>query len=541
MKRFALLAAMAALAAVIVLTVRFGSPYAPVVAPAPEDIEALWAIEDAREESAYPLVTKLACGGAPMAYNAQENTFYCTLGLENGETWPQLRLTAPDNPELKLVFADDYTYDWCSDAVRDGYAYQVMAYNDTHFAYFDIVFTGLPMVMIETTQEITTEDSPIRVTMSAFGQAPLKSWGRIHKRGASTINSPKGSYKIEFTRESDGRRKTSVDVPLFGTMDSLILNGMLHDDLFVRDKLSWALYESLRPGDKPFGARSTQYAEVYIDGQYHGLYLLMNAMTCADELSKDGARAVTDSVYRTAVTSLSKDREYRVHPVRIDTCYELYHRQSETRPFDALEPWMDLIKTTDDDAFVKKALAHVDSASMVEFCLFVQAAGMTDNVFNNMYIIAHPTERGVVYSFAPWDMDMTWARKPEEIGSNYENWVYFPVADRMIHLNAGGALRAQVGQVWTRMRETAFDEEHIRALLEGYAWELSESGAWVRNAQRWEKESYYPDFYEIEAFVHTRFALIDSAVAVIAGDAEAEIPFLRDTQYEGKGTPIVLE
>ncbi len=73
--------------------VAFFSPYDPVVGPYVE-IETLWAIEDARMESEEPLVTALSNHGVPLAFDEQKNTFYCTLGLDQGIEWPQLQLTA---------------------------------------------------------------------------------------------------------------------------------------------------------------------------------------------------------------------------------------------------------------------------------------------------------------------------------------------------------------------------------------------------------------------------------------------------------------
>ena len=114
MRRRGLLPGMLALFALLAASVCAGSPYVPAAQKAPVDIEAIWAIEDAREESDVPLVTALKMNGVPLAYDAAENTFYCTLGLEDGEAWPELRLTAPGAKGVRLMFVDDYTYDWRS-------------------------------------------------------------------------------------------------------------------------------------------------------------------------------------------------------------------------------------------------------------------------------------------------------------------------------------------------------------------------------------------------------------------------------------------
>lgn len=93
--RRSFLAPMLALAVLLTVTVGFFSPYAPPVGPYRE-IEEQWAIEDERQESVTPLVTRLEMDGMPLAYNAQENAFYCPLGLELSDEWPDLHMTAPN-------------------------------------------------------------------------------------------------------------------------------------------------------------------------------------------------------------------------------------------------------------------------------------------------------------------------------------------------------------------------------------------------------------------------------------------------------------
>ena len=83
---------MLVLLSLMTAVVVFRSPYAPVVG-GPVDIEVLWEIEDTRVESEEPLVTAMENYGTPLAYDRENNTFYCTLGMENDETWPPLHLT----------------------------------------------------------------------------------------------------------------------------------------------------------------------------------------------------------------------------------------------------------------------------------------------------------------------------------------------------------------------------------------------------------------------------------------------------------------
>lgn len=85
--RLRLMLGILALVVLLVGTVLLASPYAPVVG-AFRPIEEIWAIEDERVMSEIPLVTALSNHNVPLAYDAQQNTFYCTLGLEQGGEWP---------------------------------------------------------------------------------------------------------------------------------------------------------------------------------------------------------------------------------------------------------------------------------------------------------------------------------------------------------------------------------------------------------------------------------------------------------------------
>lgn len=539
-----ILLAMALLTAMMAGVVYLASPYAPVVLPAPENIEELWAIEDTREESETPLVTALENFGVPLAYDAQANRFYCTLGMDNGESWPELHLIAPQAEGVTLVFSDDYSYDWCSDAIRDGYAYQVMAYNDTHFSYFEIVFTGLPQVQIMTDgQEFTTEDSPIRVLVSAYGEETLDSTARIHLRGASTLLFEKQSYKVEFTREKDGKaKKIEREVPGFGAANDVALLPCWHDDIKMRDKLSWDLWAQLAEDDEPFGARKTEYVEVFKDNEYFGLYVMIEPVDVKEELLLAGDdHLMTDSVYRTAALNFSRDREYYKHPHRGNAGYELYYAPAELDSFEerfaGLEPYIELTKIQDDAEFVRRAQEIIDVHSMLRHVLLMQGGAIADNFFNNMYIWAHPQkDGGMTYRFSLWDLDMSWGFEKDEIGEEYERWLYFPVADRMLNLDVGG-IRQMAYDMWHQMRQTIFSEEQLAERIAQYTVQIGESGALMRDAERWGTEMYYPDGYELVNFAGIRWPLIDEVMELLV-TTDGPVDFLSRSHYEQKAGEI---
>ena len=510
--RLRLLLMMALLLAAMAAVICWASPYAPVVAPAPEDIQALWDIEDARSESETPLVTALENHGVPLAYDAGSNTFYCTLGLKNENEWPQLHLTAPGAKGVKLIFADDYSYDWCADAIAEGYSYQVMAYTDTAFSYFDIVFTGLPIVSLDTQQTITEMDTPAQMAFSVHGEEALRSPVRVHLRGDRSVTwRPKAGYKIEFTRGAAGTGKVSQEVSGLAYTDEALLLPIAVDGTMMRDRLSWDMVSLAMDESEGFGGLPSQYVELFVGGSYEGIYLMLKPFDVADEMEKLGKNSpMTDSLYRVSRLEMAKDRPILPDETQPEIGFELFHAPDMTRGFDALAAYTALLGETDDAAFCEKALACIDMPSLLRYELIMQAGGMVDNALNNLYIWAHKEGSRFRYRFAFWDMDLTWGMYAGEDG---ERWVELPVADRVIALNPGGEIPQMTARIWEEMKARGFTAETVERLITQYTHELGDSGAYARDAQRWEKGDFYPDGYGIVAFAKARFEMMDEWVA----------------------------
>ena len=520
MKRFLrlrILAGMAVLLCVMAAVVIYASPFEPAVEPA-MDIEEIWAIEDERQESELPLVTYLENHGQALGYDAHSNTFYCTLGMDAGDEWPDIHLTAPGAKGVRLVLVDDYSYDWCSDAIRDGYEYQIMAYTDTEFSYAYLVFTGLPIVTLDVQDTLLPhEDVPVRVSVSAAGYAPLKTHARAHERGDTSLRTrPKHGIKVEFTRNSDGTRKTTQEMPFLGQTDEFILLAGSMDQLLIRDKLSWDLWNGIAGEHEAFGPRELTYCEVFAGDEYLGLYMIMRPYDYADELMKISREAPsTDALYRLAGRSVHEFDKPLIQDHR-NIYYEQHYLPAGQTGHGAIEPYLEMFAQEDDAVFSEQAMAMLDLDSVIRYCLFVQACGMTDNEQNNLYIIAHREGNGYRYLFAPWDMDISWGRDDEE---NAEVWYEFPVLDRLMALDCGGIVRDRVADIWKQMRESAFSDANIECLLEACNTQMNDSGAFYRDAVKWNRPNSYSENYNIYAYACARFEMMDRRIEEIASEA----------------------
>ena len=518
MKRLELLALMALLVCVMAGVVYAASPYAPVVGGVRE-IEELWAIEDSRQESEMPLVTALENFGAPLAYDEAENTFYCSIGLDHGESWPELKLTAPGSKGVSICFSDDYTYDYCSEAVAEGYSYELMAYTDTEYAYFYIVFTGLPIISLNAQEEIGLDDVPASFAMGTPDGGALEGPARVHLRGDSgLVWTNKPGYRIEFTREADGSSKVARQVPGFIETDAVLLLPMALDDTLMRDRLSWDMYALLSPNTESFGARRSQYVELFVGREYAGVYLMLEPMDVAKELAKERPRAaMTDSVYRSSVLKMEKDRPIMEDAKCNGWGYELFHAPDMQDGFRALQVFYDVWTQESDEDFAQKALESIDIESFVRYVIFSEAAGLADNSGNNVFLWAHEKDGRLLFRYKPWDMDRSWGI---DAGYNYDYWFLLSVADRILELDVGGA-RKMALEVWNEMKALGFTQETVETLVAQYTHELNDSGAALRNGLRWDSEHALVDGYYILSYCQMRFPLFDRVFEALAASEES--------------------
>ena len=518
MKRLKILAIMVLLIAVIAATVVFTSPYAPVVEPA-RDIEEIWAIEDARQESETPLLTALENNGVALGYDWYENTFYCTLGMDNMDVWPEIHLTAPQAGNLQICFVDDYRYDWCSDAIRDGYPYQIIAYNDEYFSYAQIVFTGLPIVCMTTDEEIIAHvDVAAELTMSFSADEGISAHARSHKRGATTLrDKEKNGYKVEITRNSDGTRKTQTEIPGLGLTDEFVMLSCVADADMMRDKLSWDLYNMLSSEEETMGARKLYYAELFVNDRYQGVYLVFEPFNYEKELRKTSISAPEkDSIYRLVRLTPDEVPERPLYTDDIGYTYELYYTARTSDVFAPFERYAQTFTAQSNEVFCEGILKYFDIDSVIRYYLLVQAGGMTDSIRNNLYIWAHHTQDGIIYKLAPWDLDVSWGRDDD-----YNDQVWYPMDffDRMLELDCGGIIRKRTYEIWQQMRQEILTAENIERLTSQYVYEMGDTYAFTRDSQRWGRPFEYPDGFNICSYSESRFAMMDRRLEEIASDA----------------------
>ena len=464
------------------------------------DIEDAWGIEDTRQEAQTPLVGSMRNGEHELGYDEASRTFFCTLGLSGGD-WPELALYAQGAEgmeDLSVAWIDDYTYDDRSDAIREGYRYELMAYTDTQYEYIELVFTGLPIVTLQVhggADALGDTYTPARMGVASAEYAAINSGAWTHVRGGGypkPIDKP--SYRVEFHElGAKGDQKAARSVLGMKEDTDWLLISNAQDPTALRNHLCWDMWRRWNEGAEAPMELGSRMVELFVDNAYMGLYQVMERVNPEEELVRIGGNPQTDTLARIIVSVnignypvLDRDQ---VADLWIEHRYEAKDRHERT--FERIEDYARLMMkdeyTLSDEEFIELAQKRIDTRELMSYFLFSQVCGLTqDNIHNNLYIWALGSDAEYQYRLSPWDMDMSLftPTNEEDMGWGGRLEVSFALPVRMLDLNVNQC-REIMWEIWTQKRETLLLNEAICTWIMDTAEEIEASGAYHRETEKW--------------------------------------------------------
>jgi len=375
---------------------------------------------------------------------------------------------------------------------------------------------------------------------SMTDEAELITRAGIRRRGRSTANNPKGSYKLEFWDEKDW----DEDHPLLSmpSDSDWVLHGPYRFDLaMVRN----AFIHQLSNDAGQYAVR-TRYAEMFVneDGgdvsynDYAGVYVVMEQIKRGDK-RVDITHMNPSDVTPPAVTggyilAIDDDDPGDIwftanSPVGTlptgDGKYLIKYPQeiaiSSGQINYAIQFIDDLIAATYGPSFKDPATgfrAYIDEESLVDHNLLNMLAKNVDALRLSTYMSKDRNEK---LKFGPiWDFDRS-IDSTDGRDNEYNTWRgtgdatnYF-THDWWNQFFQDDDFRLRYADRWYQLREGAFGTSHITGLVDSLASQIEE--AQVRNFNKW--TAVAPDNWQNEVdhvkwWLQNRVAWIDSQMAV---------------------------
>ncbi len=483
------------------------------------------------ERTTENILTDLRFNQVSLVEDVATATFYLPLNMEE-ELWETGEITS-GQPEVEILFEKAFTREDKQKAIREGTRFEFLAVRGGQYRSYYLVFTGLPIVSIETAETAETEifGGSIR-----FWDANTKrDWFRsnileAHIRGNTSRLYPKKGYKLSLKKQDREGNVVKDSRSLFGLRedDEYILNAMYTDASKIRDKLCADIWSGMGAYEEEFpdmrlGTDGT-YVEVFFNGEYWGLYLLLEPVDSKQlDLKRETESKPSELAYKSSIPQNQTLEEMEACTEWTEEMggYQLKGRYTEiTR-----ESWQPLLNylawsgTPEDEVFAAQAGEMVDGDNLLQLWTYLQAVMGIDNRVKNMYYVTKYTENGCRMYLAPWDMDLTLGdtlqdsvnEYPWDVGNNpmiYRERINFAVGDRMIKTNAMDA-KERVSWIWRESREGVLSEEALLSAVDGLRHQVQDSGALRREGLRWPRGKHGEDYERMKTLLCYRMELLD--------------------------------
>ena len=347
---------------------------------------------------------------------------------------------------------------------------------------------NLPVLLLTANGPIDkVQKTPCALGMMIPGEprpGASNSWAGVVKlHGGVSAGFPKRSFAITLaspTRLLDLRESAHW-----------VLNAVFIDRSLMRHKLSYDLFRSLDARDARRFAVGSRFVEVYFNGDYHGVYLLMERV--------DGPLL---ALRRFASNDVSHACIYKAvdHAANFS---QPGHAGYEQREPDALvkEYWQPLdefnrfaSRSKDAEFFDPQGgiVSRLDLDNAIDFYLLVLLTSNLDGITKNFMIardVAWEDSPKPRFFFVPWDYDGTFGRNWDASAVAPDVWLSNHLFDRLM---GDRAFMGRLINRWKQLREREFSAKTIQAIIEANVRTIGEAAH--RNAARWRSTAgHYPD------------------------------------------------
>ncbi|MBR5910736.1 MAG: CotH kinase family protein [Bacteroidales bacterium] len=313
-------------------------------------------------------------------------------------------------------------------------------------------------------------------------------------RGTSSQQYDKKSYRVELWADASGT--TMMDTTFLGLRsdDDWNLEAMWSQPLRLRDKVANQLWMEMHPlyyQDLEPEARSgvrMEYADVFINGSYVGIYALSERMDRKQlELKKyngelrgllykgNGAGAPTFESLPAYDNTLDTWDNYEwVYPNEAEASYNWSHLYSFTN----------FVMNSSDNVFNAQYAAQFDKGNAIDYYLFINAVMAMDNMGRNLFLARY--KKTGPYFYAPWDLDAIWGLDTDgNQTNNSEGLMTNGFYDRLIQDCNDNGFVASARTRYNNLRSTILTKEHIMQLVQNQYNALLENGAYDREHEAW--------------------------------------------------------
>ena len=173
-----------------------------------------------------------------------------------------------------------------------------------------------------------------------------------------------------------------------------------------------------------------------------------------------------------------------------------------------------------EETFAEDAGTLLDLENVADVWIYIQAIMGVDNRAKNLYYCAKVVDGAYKIYFVPWDMDMTWGNETDETSPTLQSYYTYPV-DKILSWSPGtqliernvGNIRQIIKERWKELYDGGvLSPEVLTGQMKRQSSYLLDSGAFARDAERWEDSPHTDDFTKITEYAKERLQVLDEYI-----------------------------
>lgn len=506
-----------------------------------EDIEN---IKLMRMESSESLILTLAFNNNTLFFDPNTQTFYYSLIEEDHNSFnPTVKFEAVKSDVRLAIGPKNIT----EETISSNNTMVIIAYNDIFFSQYSLKCTTLPLMNILCSEEIS--DDRVYMQLQLFDNQKnctvrnTYSDGYINLRGATTKRFPKKGYRISLIQSKKNGSVVSNKCNLLDMRkdDDWLLYAAYNDQEKIRHVFSTNLWKLSCALDNSLGldnGMEYKYIELFINNEYYGLYAL--GYPIDKKQLKIKKESNTEFLYKKVGWNLESDIKDNL-PTPVDG-YE-----TDSVSPNAWLPLRDYFLTINSDMQDTSILyENIDIDNAIDIYLFFNFIQGADNVtpfsIKNIFIAAKEQNGKYKMIFTPWDMDISW-------GNDFEGTDTFPYLippSQNWLMEVGGIaplIDKKDAEIWdlifnkySDLRNTTWSENYINTLIDKYEKDIFDSGAYLRDMERWPDGLYVNPDIKLSVFrqhVMQRLTCMDTYYDCIKSEHNSGSIIVGITKKEG--------
>ena len=294
---------------------------------------------------------------------------------------------------------------------------------------YTIYFTKLPIILIESDNTIVDDPKVLANLVYTDDEQTVTSNIGIELRGGFSQSYPKKTYDIEFWEDEIGDETVDFQFGELREDDDWILDALYNEPLRLRSYTASKLWKGIHIPyhihDEPEAksGADVMYVEMFINGQYNGLYNLSEQVDRKQlklKKYKDDMRGELHkgsswggAVTFTGLPSYNND-------VRLWGGYEFkYPDEDKITDWDNLYQFTNFVMASSESDFERDIWSQFVEDNFIDYFLFLNLIRATDNTGKNIYLAKYKTDEP--YFYVPWDLDGCFGTNWQGNNSNITN------------------------------------------------------------------------------------------------------------------------